>query len=576
MYKVIFSLFVSMCITYGFSQTHVDPKLYSHGWSTPKPCVIVFNSESIRVEQSWSKVAKGNYVYQQLVSTSEKEQREVSQFLKSENIQFQSFYIVNAISTKLTESEAMKIIGMKRVKAILSDDDIYAINYIEHDNSVQSRSTEPEWGIKKIGADKVWEKGYKGKGVVIGGLDTGFEWYHGVLKPKYRGYVDDSTAVHMYNWHDGVHTYSPLNGNDTINPCGFSSKIPCDDGSHGTHTMGTMVGSDSTNLIGVAPDAEWVACRNMDRGWGKPSTYLECFEWMLAPRDTSFKNPRPDLAPDVINNSWYCAESEGCDNVNRFLFDDAIKNMKAAGIVVVVSAGNSGTQGCGSIKDTPALFKSSFSVGATDINDLIAGFSSRGPAKIDSMVWLKPNVSAPGVDIRSITKNGSYANYGGTSMSGPHVAGAVALIISANPSLRGRVELIEDILEATATPLTSDIDCDTFPGAKVPNAVFGYGRINVEAAVERALLLSNAIDVNSKVSVDVYPNPASDIVTIDGQESLINGIVIRDLQGKVVRSHSFDSQRQLITLGIVELMQGIYVLEVNTQIGKQFVKLVKK
>jgi serine protease AprX len=576
MFKVLLTSFFSLLIISAFSQAYIDPKLFKNDWTDSQPVVIVFNQKSINVTGTWSKVAKGNYVYEQLVAESKIKQLDVVNYLMSQNQQFQSFYIINGISTSLTQNQAIAISRMDDVKAIVGDYDVFSLDYMESNNSLKSRSVEPEWGIKKIGADILWEQGFKGKGVVIGGLDTGFEWYLDALKPKYRGYVNDSTAQHVYNWHDGIHTSSPLNA-DTINPCGFSSLVPCDDGNHGTHTMGTMIGSDSTNQIGVAPEAQWIACRNMDRGWGKPSSYLECFEWMLAPRDLNYNNPRPDLSPDVINNSWYCADIEGCDDINRFLFDDAIKNMKAAGIVVVVSAGNSGGQGCGSISETPALFKSSFSVGATNIEDQIAGFSSRGPSMIDSTeVWLKPNVSAPGVDVRSVIKDGTFANFSGTSMAGPHVAGAVALIISANPNLRGQVELIEDILEATAIPLTSDMDCDTFAGFKVPNAVFGHGRINVLAAVERAIQLSNTTQFEPSVSIDVYPNPASDIITIDGFDQLINGIVIRDLQGKIIRSYSYGNDRQLITLGVVDLIQGIYLLEVNTSMGKQIVKLVKK
>src|SRR5690606_25802684 len=146
---------------------------------------------------------------------------------------------------------------------------------------VDLRSVEPEWGIKNIKADSVWQLGFQGQGIVIGGQDTGYDWDVSPLISKYRGWQED-TVIHSYNWHDAIHERSPMNEDDN-NPCGFDSLEPCDDHNHGTHTMGIMVGSDDFNSIGVAPDAQWIGCRNMDRGDGQPSTYLECFEWFLAP-----------------------------------------------------------------------------------------------------------------------------------------------------------------------------------------------------------------------------------------------------------------------------------------------------
>lgn len=121
----------------------------------------------------------------------------------------------------------------------------------------------------------VWNMGYTGQGITVGGADTGYDWGHPAIQPKYRGWNGDaSTSQHNYNWHDAIHELNPLNndtlGNPGTNPCGLDVTHPCDDGSHGTHTMGTMTGSDADNQIGVAPDAKWVGCRNMERGLGKP------------------------------------------------------------------------------------------------------------------------------------------------------------------------------------------------------------------------------------------------------------------------------------------------------------------
>ena len=198
--------------------------------------------------------------------------------------------------------------------------------------------------------------GFTGQGVVIGGQDTGYQWDHPALKNQYRGW-NGAIADHDYNWHDAIHSGSGGN------PCGYNSPFPCDDYGHGTHTMGTMVGDDGgANQIGMAPGARWIGCRNMDNGLGSPSTYAECYQWFVAPTRVDGSEPRPDLAPDVINNSWGCPPSEGC-NPDSLLI--VVQNLVDAGIVTAHSAGNSGS-GC-SFVDTPAaIYEELFTVGATD------------------------------------------------------------------------------------------------------------------------------------------------------------------------------------------------------------------
>ena len=193
--------------------------------------------------------------------------------------------------------------------------------------------------------------------------------------------------------------------------------------------------------------------------------------------------PDPTKAPDVINNSWACPPSEGCTDPNVLLA--VVQAVRAAGIVTVHSAGNDGWA-CSTVRDPAAIYAESFSVGATyvtsDNQDNIAAFSSRGPVTIDGSNRRKPDVSAPGVGIRSSYPGGGYTNMSGTSMAGPHVAGAVALLISAYPGLAGKVDQIENILEQSAVHLTSDEGCGGDSATAVPNNVYGWGRIDVLAA----------------------------------------------------------------------------------------------
>jgi subtilisin family serine protease len=347
-----------------------------------------------------------------------------------------------------------------------------------------------EWNVARINANAVWGLGYTGEGVVVAGQDTGYDWDHPALIDQYRG-TNGVTATHHYNWHDAIHEDDP--NTEPGNSCGFDLSAPCDDDDHGhgTHTMGTIVGDDGgANQIGVAPGAEWIGCRNMEEGWGTPASYAECFEFFLAPYPIGgdpFADGDPARAPHVINNSWTCPSYEGCDLEALKLLELVVENVRAAGIMVVASAGNSGS-GCGTVDDPPAVYEAAFSVGATDPYDGIAPFSSRGPVTLDGSSWRKPDVSAPGVDIRSSVPGGGYdGGWQGTSMAAPHVAGTAALLWSAVPTLIGDVEATEQAILRAARPQTTTQSCGGDAPSDVPNNVYGWGIVDALAAVQRTL-----------------------------------------------------------------------------------------
>ena len=346
--------------------------------------------------------------------------------------------------------------------------------------------TQLPYGLTYTGADKAWSLGIRGQGVVVGSQDTGVDWDHPALRSAYRGWNDQAqTASHVYNWFDAF----GRNSTDVKYGCSPDAQVPCDDGSHGTHTVGTMVGdaaSDGGTVLGMAPGAEWIGCRNMRGGVGTPGSYTTCFEWFMAPYPQG-GNPltdgKPQLAPGVINNSWGCPPKEGCDVDS---LRQVVDTVRAAGIFVAASAGNYGMNGgyfnppqCSTVLDPIAIYDSSFSVGAHDQNGEVASFSSRGPVSIDGSNRLKPDLTAPGVNVISTVPNG-YGALSGTSMSSPHVAGAVALLWSVAPELVGDIDRTEQILRESATPVTNG-DCDPSPSS--PNNVYGYGRLNVMQAV---------------------------------------------------------------------------------------------
>ena len=283
------------------------------------------------------KAERGAFVADALRAHAAATQAPLVRFLEERGAFYRAFWVANMIQVRGDRS---------LVEALAARDDVYhlyANPSVRFDGPVDARpaTDEPgapnaiEWGVARLRAPEVWALGFTGQGIVVGGQDTGYDWDHPALKGKYRGW-NGLGANHNYNWHDAIHSGGGV--------CGADATAPCDDNSHGTHTMGTMVGDDGgSNQIGVAPGAKWIGCRNMDQGDGTPATYSECFQWFIAPTNLQNQNPDPTKAPHVINNSWGCPPSEGCTDPNVLLA--VVENTRAAGIVVVVSAGNSGA-GC--------------------------------------------------------------------------------------------------------------------------------------------------------------------------------------------------------------------------------------
>lgn len=423
------------------------------------------SAEKASLSSQKSLLAQRSAVVSELKATSMEEQQNVMQFLEQEaengNVdEYDSYFIVNGMAVTATKEVAEKIASFEEVEKVLANETRQLFTTKTKDAvTPESEVANIEWNVERVNAPETWDMGIDGAGTVVASIDTGVQWDHPALKEKYRGY-DAATgeADHDYNWFDATA------GQDT----------PYDDQGHGTHVTGTMVGGepDGSNQVGVAPGAKWIGVKAFTASGGSDVDLLEAAEWILAPTDAE-GNTRVDLAPDVVNNSW--GGGPGLDEWYR----DVVINWRAAEIFPEFSAGNTtltNPGGPGSVA-SPANYPESFATGATDINDVVGSFSLRGPSPYDE---IKPDISAPGVNIRSSVPGSGYeGGWNGTSMAGPAVAATAALLRQVNADLT--VDEMEQILLDTATPLTDE----TYP--ETPNHGYGYGLVDAYAAVSSIL-----------------------------------------------------------------------------------------
>jgi len=379
-------------------------------------------------------------------------QQNVKEFLSKNGVKFQSFYIDNTIhAEKVSKSLIDALIMFDNVKLISANPSIDYELETGYDVNITVGSA-IEGNVAHVRAPQVWAQGFKGKGIIISNSDTGVAFNEPALRKQYLGNVN-GVINHNYHWLDGSAV----------------ALTPVDGHGHGTHCMGTKVGEDGANQIGMAPAAQWTACRSLGPNASR-ATVLKCLEWFLAPTDVNGRSPNPDKRPHITSHSYLC---NGCT------LDVAIKNLKAAGVAVVVANGNSGPR-CSSTTH-PASIKESFSVGALapSPSNAIASFSSRGP----HTTYVKPNIAAPGQNVRSCVPGGRYQSMSGTSMAAPAVAGCFALLWDAVPELKRKVEESEKVFQDSALKQRANNQCNS---DAAPNNVFGWGTINVEAAVNLA------------------------------------------------------------------------------------------
>ncbi len=348
-----------------------------------------------------------------------------------------------------------------------------------------------DWGVKRMNAPAAWSQGITGAGVVIGSLDTGVNVGHSVLRRNYRGTQADGSVSNDYNWKDKVREL-PEDGtlpdgskfDDADKAADGSSKRPIDLNGHGTHTSGSAVGWDDKHITGVAPDAKLIVARGLGEKGGTMFDLVAAMEWFMAPTKVDGSEPRPDLAPDLVTNSW-----GGQAIGNPFLWM-ALRNWRRAGIVPVFASGNAQPTKPGQVA-VPGMYPEAITVGAEDLDGSRAWFSMYGPSEFAK--GPKPEVMAPGHWTYSSLPDGTVrdtfpvkmpdgstrlAPASGTSMATPHVAGAVALYMQAHPG--ATFDQVLDALKQASSLYAT------------PNQEQGYGNLDLAKLIAPGSIAKNA------------------------------------------------------------------------------------
>ncbi len=422
-----------------------------------------FNAKSFTIEN------RAKTVLNLLQNQSKTSQKGILDFIKDYNHKkgndiklVNQYWISNLI---LIEADLQAIYALQERNDIryleLGSQGIVLVEPVETEEATNTRSTdEPEIGLIAINAPAMWALGYTGRGTLIYGYDTGVWPDHPAFSDRYLGRFMPQDQCWYGFWNE--------------NPTGILNN-------HGTHTLGTAIGLDraTNDTIGVAFDAYWIAT-DIVKGTiddiPPVSDMVEAFEWALNPDGDI--NTVNDI-PHVINNSWRWRDELDTLHCEGFVVD-LMNAIEAVGIANVFSGGNSGPNN--PAINSPQRIKTNvvntFCVGAIDGNiDTypIVSFSTRGPSQCpvtDAMLSIHPEVVAPGYNVRSAWNSDEYNSISGTSMSCPHVSGALLLLKEAYPYLTG-----EELMKAL---YYTAIDM----GEVGEDNLYGRGLIDVYAAYE--------------------------------------------------------------------------------------------
>jgi hypothetical protein len=396
--------------------------------------------------------ARGQYVYNTLKQVAERSQVQVKDMLSKQGFKFQTFIAGNELYVWAGDVETAEALALvPNVASIRATSTFYLDPIIGQDRTPQSNPQAiTDWGITDSHADQFWSAfGRQGEGIIVANIDTGVQWDHPALVSQFKCPGNPSNPA---CWAD---------------PSGICGGSACDNMGHGTHTMGTMVADDNPSLpyiAGMAPNAQWIACKGCEGDSCSDYALSACADWILAPGGD------PANRPHLVNSSW---GGGGCDT----WYLPKVQAWRAAGIFPAFSAGNN--YSCNSLS-SPGDYPESFGSASHRFDRIISDFSSKGPSCFGDDPYTKPNISAPGENICSTVPGGWDCYYSGTSMASPHSAGAVALLWSCNPALVGQIDQTFEILQDSADAPPPG-ECGA-PEDGEGNFTSGYGYLNIYQA----------------------------------------------------------------------------------------------
>ncbi|MBC8505426.1 MAG: S8 family serine peptidase [Anaerolineales bacterium] len=467
---------------------------------------------SLAYELDWE--TRGRFVVNSLQTAADSSQQRVRAYLTARGVDYEAFWIDNVILVNSSDINTFNgLLNFVEIDSLRARRQSFFYEPVDNIIALSEPTANVEVNIRQVNADDVWNMGFNGNDIVVANIDTGVRYSHETLVAQYRGNLGDGNFNHNFNWWDPA-----VGGSDTI---------PNDWHGHGSHTMGIMVGDDGQGTqIGMAPGATWIACQAFE---GNDSELLECGQFMLAPWDLNKQNPDSNKRPHIINNSW-----GDCLTFLDTWYKGMVESWLAAGIYPVFSNGN--TSSCGysnppglNTVGNPARYGNVTAVGSTGkSNGTYATHSNWGPSDDPDIINpegspnLKPQVVAPGVNIRSASKNSDdgFHFMSGTSMSAPHVSGLVALMWDAASCLIGEYAATETIIQTTARSVP--YDDGTGGGAHTPNYATGWGEIDALAAVDAAKTYCGA---------DFRIDAAPETVNICAPEEALYDINVVQLSG---------------------------------------------
>jgi subtilisin family serine protease len=403
--------------------------------------------------------ARGSWVVSKLQATAAHSQRKAIALAKQSGAVYRSEWIANSLIFAGEGKLGGQIASLPGVNRVWREP------FPSFELGAPSTVAAPQQVIaplRQLDAPTAWENGITGKGVTIGVVDTGVNALHPALRSRYRGYRGaNEPAEHDYNW------FAPITR---------FQRGPVDVGGHGTQIAGSILGGTGLRggaAVGVAPGAEWIAAAGCSGNSCPLAGVLPALQFMLAPTDRQRREPRPELRPEIVANSWQRGSKD-------LALERAIRALEAAGVLPIFAVGNEGPA-CGSARSPGASPDDVLSVGAVDRSGQVTRSSGRGPGPNDAP---EPDVVAPGVDVVSSEGRTGYASADGTSSAAAFAAGMAALVLQAEPTLRGNPAAVVRALRSGTTKAGSGA-CGATDGGRRNNSG-GYGQLNAPLALAAA------------------------------------------------------------------------------------------